>query len=765
VTAAVLMWRQQERLGQLAWRGPDRSVMLMAARGQTGAIAAVFGAPYPLTSAAIVAAGGDTTARASAAAAQGTANSAALAAAAAQADADEAQGTADSAVTAAATAQSTANSAVSAAAAAQAKADAALPAASFTSNNIDLVGGDPTARAQIDLGTGQVKDRIDWVTPETFGALGNGDPANTNVDTAAWQAAIATGRPVMPTTGKNYQINAELMPPVGRDLIILGTRNTGTAGATLTAVSGFTGYMLRPRAGYDIRDVKLSGNNEDGCYLIGSPDDSAAGLARLERMYFSNADFGVNFGDLWEHPWGLYYNQLVGVDFRTGGINLGGLSAAASSGESAWSMDNINMIGRVTGNGIAAPGQAVAQNTPNATSDTITWDNSVTPYYGWCVMRSANGTTGWHIPPNWTSAGLNAGSFVATKTSGETWVYNVVRMTRGMHIRRAKSIHIGIAQLEYFGIGVSFQDVNAAAISQFYAETRDRSIPLSQFAGVFCNNSALTFGGGWCENFGYGVVSWANSQVAMNGPYLAAGCRWGKALRGGSTAQTIEEHSPIRAGGSTPNVIVSPTGGAFEYNGHGAAFDRSAGATTWWVDGANSNALEVRRRGVTKARMFANANGEGEISGDRLTVTLPNKTLRPQFINSANFTDLTPGSATALLTISGMPSNSAASLDFVVAIQGTDTSGSVRRQSLNVRLQVALVETAGTGVTAAVSALTETKAIQGGTMGTPVFTASVSSGVVTISCNLASSMGALRAFVNLISANGPAATAVTVTQA
>jgi hypothetical protein len=52
------MWRQQERLGQLAWRGPDRSVMLMAARGQTGAIAAVFGAPYPLTGEAIADAGG-----------------------------------------------------------------------------------------------------------------------------------------------------------------------------------------------------------------------------------------------------------------------------------------------------------------------------------------------------------------------------------------------------------------------------------------------------------------------------------------------------------------------------------------------------------------------------------------------------------------------------------------------------------------------------------------------------------------------------------
>lgn len=96
--------------------------MLMAARGQTGAIAAVFGAPYPLTSAAIVAAGGDTTARASAAAAQGTANSAVSAAAAAQADADAAQGTADSAVSAAATAQADAD-------AAQATADGAASSA------------------------------------------------------------------------------------------------------------------------------------------------------------------------------------------------------------------------------------------------------------------------------------------------------------------------------------------------------------------------------------------------------------------------------------------------------------------------------------------------------------------------------------------------------------------------------------------------------------------------------------------------------------
>ncbi|SMD05609.1 hypothetical protein [Novosphingobium sp. B1] len=101
MTAAVLMWRQPERLGELAWRGPDRTVMLMAARGQTGAIAAVFGAPYPLTAEAIDDAGGDPTARAAAAAASGAAANA--------------QDTADDAVGAAAAAQGTANTALASA--------------------------------------------------------------------------------------------------------------------------------------------------------------------------------------------------------------------------------------------------------------------------------------------------------------------------------------------------------------------------------------------------------------------------------------------------------------------------------------------------------------------------------------------------------------------------------------------------------------------------------------------------------------------------
>jgi len=70
-TPKRLLWRQQERLGALAWRGPEETTMLMAARAGVDVIAAVIGPVGPqgpdgilsLTSDAIDEVGGDPTAR------------------------------------------------------------------------------------------------------------------------------------------------------------------------------------------------------------------------------------------------------------------------------------------------------------------------------------------------------------------------------------------------------------------------------------------------------------------------------------------------------------------------------------------------------------------------------------------------------------------------------------------------------------------------------------------------------------------------------
>lgn len=604
-----------------------------------------------------------------------------------------------------------------------------VPSTILTSGNIDAVGGDPTARSRLAVIQGY------YATPEQFGAIGNGLQENATADTAGLQSAVNTGLPVRLSPNKNYIINAEITPPVSKALVVWGFRNTGVGESRLTAAAGFTGYMLRPKVDYDIRDVKLVGNTLDGCYLLGSPDNSSGGLVRVERVYISNADIGIYFGGAWEHPWGLYYNQIAGFGFNTGGICLGGTSGTASSGESAWTMDNININGSTAGSGIPATGVSVGINNPDATHDLITWDNTVPPLYGWCVMRSADGTTGWHVPPNWTSSGLNAGTFSAQKASGETWTYQVVRMTHGVHLRRSKAVFSSVMQSEYFGIGIYVESVNAINIGQVYYENRDRAIPLSMFAGLYADKSQITLGGGWVEQCGYGIISAFNAEVTVNGPMRVSNCKWGKAGVGGATTQSLRHPAGILATGITPNTIVSLSGSVFDYIRYGVEEDTVAGSMTLYVDGATASGVEARYRGATKSRIYINASGEGEVACDRLKLVQPNKIGVPPIANLVNRTTITSGTATPFMTISGIPTNTAAAVSFLISIRGSDGS-SVTRQNLVCRLDVSLLEVAGTGVTTAVIASAEAKAVQLGTMGTPAFTASVSSGVVTISCNI-----------------------------
>ncbi|MEE4452041.1 hypothetical protein [Novosphingobium resinovorum] len=591
-------------------------------------------------------------------------------------------------------------------------------------------------------GGGTVRDRINWITPEAFGAIGDGNTANAAIDTAALQQAVNTGRPVLLRPGATYRINAEITPPDDVDLMIHGHRNTGDKQSVLSAVSGFQGWMLRPKASYDIRDIKITGNSTDGCYLIGSPDASSAGLARIERVYIANADIGIFFDTAWNHPWGLYYNQIVGISFRTGAINLGGTSGDGRSGESAWTMDNINVNGSPAGKGIAAANVVVTASSPDTTHDAITWNNDTPPRYGWCVMRSADGATGWHVPPNWTSSGLAAGTFSASKTAGETWQYAVVRMTRGVSLRRGKAIWAGVIQSEYFGVGLYLHDIVAADVRQYYAETRDRVPPLPQFCGVLASNSNVAIGGGWVEQFAYGLIAASNGRVNLTGPLRTNNCKWGRAAIGGSTMQAMRLFGDLIATGTTPGTIVPLTGSAYDYTSAGVEHDTSNASMTSYVDGAAGSGFSVRRRGTTRGRFYANASGYAQVESEYLKLVQPSKTALVPIANKSYATTLAPGVTTPFMTVSGLPSNAAAAASLFVQVIGRDAS-SVVRQSLACRLDIALIETGGGGVTAALAASTPATVLQAGTMGTPTFSASVASGTVTVSCNLASSLTSL----------------------
>ncbi|EZP82168.1 hypothetical protein BV97_02191 [Novosphingobium resinovorum] len=589
---------------------------------------------------------------------------------------------------------------------------------------------------------GTVRDRINWVTPESFGAIGDGSVANASIDTSALQQAVNSGKPVLLRPGAIYQINAEIRPPDGTDLVISGHRNTGDKQSVLNAAPGFKGWMLRPKASYDIRDVKLNGNNLDGCYLIGSPDAASAGIARIERVYVANADIGIFFDTAWNHPWGLYYNQIVGVGFRTGGINLGGTSGAGSSGESAWTMDNININGSPSGNGIVASDVVITPGTPDSTHDTIAWNNDAPPRYGWCVMRSADGRTGWHVPPNWVSGGLSANTFSASKTAGENWQYAVVRMTRGVSIRRGKAIWAGVVQSEYFGIGLYFQDIVSADVRQYYAETRDRFPPLPQFCGIFAANSNVSIGGGWVEQLGYGLIAASNGRINLTGPFRTNNCRWGKAAIGGATTQAMRLFGDLMATGTTPNTIVPLTGSAYDYTSAGVEHDTDNAAMTSYVDGAGGSGYSVRRRGVTKGRFYANTSGYSQLEAEYIKIAQPGKSALVPIVNKNYTTAITPGASTPFMTLSGLPTNSAAAASLFIQIVGRDAS-SVVRQSQACRLDISLIETAGTGVVASVVSSSPVAAIQLGTMGGPVFATSATNGTVMLTCTVNSSMPSL----------------------
>lgn len=580
-----------------------------------------------------------------------------------------------------------------------------------------------------------------YVTPDMFGAVGNGDIANATLDTVGLQKAVATGRFVKLTPGKNYLINAEITPNDGAPLVIFGTRmGSSETGSTLTAVSGFTGYMLKPKTGYDIRDIRIVGSGLDGCFTVGGDADSSTGLARIERYYFSNCDMGINFGDKWEHPWGLYYNQIVGLSCRTGGINLGGNSggSSASSGESAWSMDNILLIasdtaGNTGSGGIEATGVMV---TPNVTSttDKISWNNAITPYFGWCVMRSANGTTNWHVPPNWTSDNFTAGEFTASKSSGETWNYKVIRMTKGLNIRRAKSVNIGVAQCEYFGIGTQLTEVPCATIGESYSESRERTIPLSNFCSIRLNSSALTLNGGWCEKSSYGISVWANSVLSLTGTYSSRNCILGKAQMGGSTQQQMYLNK-LNATNGTPDKIV----------GTGSIYDFAIQEWKYYddgihlhVDGANSSGYHVFRRGVQKARLAVEPSGLSVVEADTARINVINKTLTPSFANESVSTALALGSASKFLSLSNIQANASGLVNFDFLVTVRDGS-SVARQVYAGTLRVQYVR-ASTGDVVSLSTAYAATLEQQGTLNSVTFTTVNNGNNVDVYANVSSSL-------------------------
>lgn len=560
---------------------------------------------------------------------------------------------------------------------------------------------------------------------KSFGAVGDG----ITDDTVALQAAADSGKAIFFPSG-TYLISSTVIYPIGSKAVIIGNNVNDTI---MQAASGFTGYMFRFDGSYDVQNVRFNGlSGVAGVYGIGSNTPTASGGgARLEKVTFFYFDECVRFGGEYEHPLGLSYNDVYCQQFINAGINLGGLSGAADSGESNF------VFGRITVTNPTSPSteypSSVAANTPSATFDRITWTGTA-PTYGFVVMRSANGSTGWHVPPNWsTIIGFTANTFDAQKVGGETWFYRVVRNTVGLLVRRAKSISMGSIQCEYVGVGQYYAEVRGCDIGSIYYENRDVVPPrpavcavgLSQSVGVVVN-------GGWVEGCSYGVLTSSNSSLKYDMVQHSAVTY--AAIGKVNTGAAGRTSTALAAG--APAIMRSVQSSAFDHNDVVTIY--TADEFSSYLDHVTSVRYALRYRGADRSVWSHNNTTGTTFSGlNNVDIRPFSKTVIESPVKAGTlFTDLTNNTATKFLEFNAV--NTTAHSTRISYVIESFASGACR-QSIGGELIITTCNASGTVV--ATLAGNFAKAQQAGTITDPVFTATVSGTTVSILVSVNSSNG------------------------
>lgn len=355
---------------------------------------------------------------------------------------------------------------------------------------------------------------VEWVTPEMYGAKGNG----VNDDSGAFLAAIESGRQIMCRSGATYLIGRSLKPKSSEPVAIWGHSVRGAPSATIRATPDFSGYLIQPSGSYDLRGLRIEGNGKDGCRLFGTDDAGSASFAILDTIDFREAECFVYFGNKWEHPLGLSYDRIYGQGFRVAGVVLGGESGTARSGESAWHFGQIIMT-----NNNSHAGRFILNNddvlvTRGDTTDQIAWriSSTLTSPFGWLVMRSADGESHWHVPPNWQAPFTRTASFNAAKEPGERWIYAVMRQTVGVALRRGKAVSANVIQSEYCGIGLLLSDVYAIDIGAYYYENRSDLARMNpSFSAVVFDHSYGSLRTAWIEECGHAICARRNAYVDL----------------------------------------------------------------------------------------------------------------------------------------------------------------------------------------------------------------------------------------------------------
>lgn len=565
------------------------------------------------------------------------------------------------------------------------------------------------------------------VNVKWFGAKGTLDTSND--DTVAFQRAVNTGFHVFVPAGEYYLSAPITNPSIATEhLDISGEYFRSTR---INAKAGFTGYMLKPSKSYNIQDVTIIGIlGQSGVYGIGCNDVNSQGTAILKRVAVYYTDEAISFGGEYEHSIGLTYEDIYVQFFLNAGINLGGITGTASSGESNFALTRIAVTNAAMLPTVYA--SSVSVDTPNSTTDRITWTGTVPPY-GFLVLRSANGTTNWHVPPNWnTIYGFTSLTFDATKVAAETWTYKVVRNTIGINVRRAKAIFGGSIQSEYSGVGQVYNDITGGCIDAVYYENRDPISspynPNPSLAGMaFIGVNGMSVNSGFIDKSSYGIIANNNSKVSLGNIRFINTQLFPTATFAAGTDTYIKSGNFIF---STSSDYKSVALSAFDYNWNKDIYSSSR------LEQLLSHTTEVKRangfRGIEKSIWRTNNTTGSTLEGFNSIVVSPfsKTTLTPPLQgNTALTTALVNTVSTHFLTIP-VEANRGASLMFFYTATVVSTNV---RQVITGMLFITAVRVSTAAPVVSITDVGQTKSLDGASTLTLTFSVATSSNNIDVS--------------------------------
>ena len=494
-----------------------------------------------------------------------------------------------------------------------------------------------------------------------------------------------------------------------------------------------TGYLFDVHSKYDICGITAIGNNKDGLYFIGT-DNVGSNGGNIRKLYLSDFDIGVYFTNNSQHPLGLHYTDIYMQVFNTAGIVIGGNNYNnTSNGEDCWLFENI-----ITTNGWKSDITFANTVVTGSSTDTVSWTPPANaPPFGYTILRSANGSTNWQVPPNWSDVFFTGASFVCKKQIGETWFYKVVRSTFGSIMNRGKNItivngHIG----EHSTMGMVFINCPTTFISNGYTESRNGTdiggiLPSGAYAMLVSINSDIMVTGGWCECFNY-------YGICYNGGHInVSNVRWSSPTVIGYGMFLVDSTSFVNyTGRVTPNIplIVNKNQDAiYSYKAFTNTYDLRMQKT---IRSSNTVGLSLECQDTNKFQVNVDNTGSSLFANHP---TFINKTKSKQRLlvqNSDIYTTIPNATSTAIFQFDIATTNGAGSV--LVDLQASVFYSGACRQSLQTSINISMINTAGS-IMASAANDTPRIVIQNGTLSLSSVTIAITGSTVTVYTNIVSS--------------------------